>query len=94
MKRLSGIDAVYGVDLLRRTSRACGAPPPAGDLHTDDPAEGMRRAATWRCARSAIAPAIRSRPPSREGMLRASLRARFPQFEVQATCRRHSTRCG
>ncbi|MFN0108728.1 MAG: aminopeptidase P N-terminal domain-containing protein [Blastocatellia bacterium] len=84
VKQLSGVDAVFGTDLLvehlARATRASGK-----TIFTPfSPAEGfaMSRDLAVRVIGDYAADPFDGRP-SREGALTQSLRARFPQFEVR-----------
>lgn len=82
--KLSGVDAVYGLDLLNehlaRAARTSGRP-----LFTPfSPAEGfaMSRDLAIRVIGDYAADPFDGRP-SREGALMQTVRARFPQFEIK-----------
>ena len=84
VKRLSGIDAVYGVDLLgehlARAARTSGR----AIFTPFSPAEGF--ATSRDLALRAVADRVADPfdgGPSREGLFVQTLRARFPQFEVR-----------
>ncbi|HKS30566.1 MAG TPA: Xaa-Pro peptidase family protein [Pyrinomonadaceae bacterium] len=85
IKRLSGVDAVYGVDLLAEHLARYARGTQLRAIFTPfSPAEGM---ATSRDSATRVVADASSDPwdttPSREGRLIEMLRTRFPQFEVR-----------
>jgi Xaa-Pro aminopeptidase len=85
IKRLSGVDAVYGIDLLAEHLANYARGTQSRTIWTPfSPAEGM---ATSRDSATRVVADTSSDPwdatPSREGRLREMLRTRFPQLEVR-----------
>lgn len=85
IKRLSGVDAVYGIDLLSEHLARYARGTQLRAIWTPfSPAEGM---ATSRDSATRVVADAASDPwdgtPSREGRLVEMLRLRFPQFEVR-----------
>jgi Xaa-Pro aminopeptidase len=85
IKKLSGVDAVYGAELLAEHLSRYARTGQARTLLTPfSPAEGL---ATSRDGAIRAVADVASDPwdgsPSREGRFAASLRTRFPQFDVQ-----------
>ena len=85
IKRLSGVDAVYGSELLAEHLSRYARSGQARTLQTPfSPAEGL---ATSRDGAIRAVADVASDPwdgsPSREGRFAATLRTRFPQFEIQ-----------
>ncbi|MBD0371796.1 MAG: aminopeptidase P family protein [Pyrinomonadaceae bacterium] len=85
IKRLSGVDAVYGIDLLSEHLARYARGTQLRTVWTPfSPAEGM---ATSRDSATRVVADASSDPwdgtPSREGRLIEMLRTRFPQFEVR-----------
>jgi Xaa-Pro aminopeptidase len=85
IKRLSGVDAVYGIDLLAEHLARYARGTQSRTIWTPfSPAEGM---ATSRDSATRLVADTSSDPwdgtPSREGHLIEMLRARFPQFGVR-----------